>query len=176
MYERAMGEDFERLPAAVRRFHRLAGTRQLQGWVETDAPVSILAKLVALCLGSPLEARSGPMRFELDAQPASETWTRHFPAQRMTSRLALEGRQVVERLGPARMTFELRESGGRLEMRLRRFHFLGVPCPAWLMPRVVAEETGGDERLHFKVQAALPLVGVVAAYRGHLEIPDEAPP
>jgi hypothetical protein len=111
------------------------------------------------------------MRFELDAQPESETWTRHFPSQRMRSRLVLVDRQVVERLGPARMTFDLRESGGRLEMRLRRFHFLGVPCPAWLMPRVVAEETGDGERLQFNVQAALPLAGVVAGYRGHLEIP-----
>jgi hypothetical protein len=51
--------------------------------------------------------------------------------------------------------------------------FLGVPCPRWLMPRIVAEETGNEGRLHFRVAAALPLVGVVASYRGHLDLSAE---
>jgi hypothetical protein len=38
------------------------------------------------------------------------------------------------------------------------------------MPRVLARETG-DHDLHFHVEAAVPLLGIVASYRGHLALP-----
>lgn len=170
MYERAMGESFDRLPLAVRRFHKLVGMQELHGWVDTDAPSTLAARLLALCIGTPLRATSGPMRFELQAAPETETWTRHFPSQRMTSRMRLDARRVVEELGAARLTFDLCEAEGRLVMRLMGLHFMGVPCPRWLLPRIVAEETGQIDRLHFRVQASLPVIGTVASYRGHLTI------
>ena len=61
----------------------------------------------------------------------------------------------------ARLGFALRGSPEKLEMQLVRLHFLGVPCPRWLLPAIVAEETATTGRLHFRVQASLPLVGVV---------------
>lgn len=86
-----------------------------------------------------------------------------------------------ERLHPALQAFhrlagrhELRgwvQIEGRLLMRLERLRFLGIPCPRWLMPRVLAEETGDADRLLFKVEASLPWIGTVTRYRGHLVIP-----
>lgn len=170
MVERAMGASFARLPVAVRRFHRLSGRSVLHGWVETEAPASWLARMVALGLGTPRGASRGTLRFELDATPDGESWTRHFPTGTMSSRLRLEAGKLEERLGIARLTFALDAAPGALRMRLERLRVLGVPCPAWLMPDVVAEEDGDADRLRFRVVATLPWVGVVASYRGHLEL------
>jgi len=93
----------------------------------------------------------------------------------MTSRMRLDARQIIEQLGAARLTFDLCEADGRLEMRLKRLHFLGVPCPNWLLPQVIAEETGQGDRLHFRVQASLPVIGTVTSYRGHLAIGEKEP-
>ncbi|WP_369124981.1 DUF4166 domain-containing protein, partial [Enterobacter asburiae] len=49
------------------------------------------------------------------------------------------------------------------------------PCPAWLRPAVVAEETGDGDRFHFNVRASVPLLGVVAAYRGYLDLTTTEP-
>lgn len=175
MYERVMGNGFSRLASPVQRFHRLEGRHELHGWVTTEAPATLLAALLAKCLGTPTRAGSGPIRFELDAHTDREIWTRHFPHRTMTSSLRGEGPRIVERLGAARLSFHLTESGGNLTMRLRAMHFLGIPCPVWLMPLVVAEENGAEDKLHFKVGASLPLVGRVAGYSGHLEVPAEEP-
>jgi hypothetical protein len=88
----------------------------------------------------------------------------------MTSQLRLVGSSLVENLGAARLTFDLCESGGTLEMRLSGLRFLGVPCPGRLLPLIIAQESGHDRKLHFRVQASLPLIGVVASYRGHLTV------
>lgn len=171
LYERAMGDSYALLPAAVQRFHRLSGRVVLHGSVQTHAPASSLARVLAFCLGAPQRASSGPIRFELDASPVVERWTRCFPTQTMTSRLRLVAGSVEEQLGAARLTFQLLAADGRLEMALTRMRFLGVPCPRWLLPRITAEESGDDDRFHFRVCAALPWVGTVASYHGHLDIP-----
>ena len=173
LYQRVMGDRYAHLAPALRRFHRLAGRHVLHGTVETDPPASRLAALLARGLGSPLRATAGAIRFELDADPFVETWTRHFPARTMSSRLRLEGRRLVERLGAARLAFTLDEIDGRLLMRLESLRFLGIPCPAWLRPRLVAEETGAGDQLCFRIEAAVPGLGRVVGYRGHLVVPDE---
>jgi len=170
LYEQVLGADYARLPPAVRRFHRLTGRVVLQGHVETRAPATWLAGVLARGLGTPRQAGAGALRFEVDAGPDAETWTRHFPAQTMSSRLVLVAGRLVERLGPASLTFHLSADEDGLRMRLAGLRVLGIPCPRWLMPRVVAEETGVGDDLHFDVSATLPLVGRVASYRGHLEL------
>jgi Domain of unknown function (DUF4166) len=176
LYERVLGASYTHLPAAVQRFHRLTGHTVLHGWVETSAPGSALARLLACCLGTPRRASSGPLRFELEASAEAESWIRHFPTQTMSSRMRLVAGQIEEQLGAARLTFSLTVVDGTLKMGLVRMRFLGVPCPEWLMPTIVAEEVGTDDQLHFHIAAALPLVGVVASYRGHLDVsPKEKP-
>ncbi len=170
MVQKAMGPVFDQLPAAAQRFHRLNGRHTLHGWVETAAPDSWPAKFLAWCTGTPQAASRGAIRFELDARSDVETWTRHFPSQSMTSQMRLHAGHVVASLGAARLTFLLLLDGGHLEMRLQRMHFCGIPCPAWLRPRLIARESGVDDQLHFHVQAALPWVGVVALYKGHLNL------
>lgn len=172
MYELAMGAGYSLLASEVQQFHRLSGKHKLRGQVEVHAPKSPLAKLLALLLGTPLAPSEGAITFELDAQPLAETWTRHFPAKTMRSRLQLIDGQLVEKLGAARMIFELSERDGQLNMHLRRLYFLGIPCLSSLMPRVIAEETGRDGRLHFHVRAEVPGIGLVASYQGYLTLPE----
>ena len=173
MYETVMGPAFEALAQPVKTFHRTRGRRTLHGWVRTEAPASWPARLLALCLGTPLQPVSGAIRFELDAGPACETWVRHFPGKTMRSRMRLVQGELTERLGPALLHFQLLADDGRLVMRLRGLRFLGIPCPRWALPRIVAEEEGRDGRLYFRIGAALPLIGQVAGYTGYLAVDAE---
>ncbi|MFZ4285624.1 DUF4166 domain-containing protein [Variovorax sp. HJSM1_2] len=170
LVQQAMGPAFEQLPAAVQRFHRLNGQHTLHGWVETAAPASWIAKFLAWCTGTPQVASRGAIRFELDARPDVETWTRHFPGRSMSSQMRLQPGRVVEYLGAACLTSLLQRAQDHLALRLQRMHFCGIPCPAWLRPSLITRESGSHGQLHFEEQAALPWVGVVARYRGHLNL------
>jgi hypothetical protein len=114
-------------------------------------------------------------RYELTSDPAEETWTRYFPTQKMTSRMRLVAGHIEERLGSARLTFNLGATEERLSMQLAKMRFFGVPCPAWMMPRIVAEERGMDDKLHFHVTADLPVIGRVASYHGYLDVHTKEP-
>ena len=170
LYQRVMGESFSRLAPALQRFHNLRGHQMLQGRVRTEAPVGWAARLLARALGTPLQASAGAIRFELFAQASEERWVRHFPQQGMSSVMRLQQGRIVEQLGAARLEFELAEVSGTLQMRLQRMHFFGLPCPRWLQPRILAEERGDGDRLLFHIRAEVPGLGLVSAYRGHLEL------
>ena len=176
LYEQLMGAQFDRLPVAVQRFHRLSGRWSLEGWVDTEAPSSAAARWLARALGAPRHSTSGPIRFELDAQPHAEQWTRHFPSRTMISRLGRAGAFMEERLGASTLRFRLHATTIGLSMELHSLRFLGVPCPRWLLPTVVAQEHGDGDTFHFLVQATLPLIGVVASYQGHLVLQPERQP
>ena len=173
LFQQAMGDEFGKLDAALQRFHGLQGEHELQGRVQTGAPRTLAAKLLALALGTPRTASEGAIHFELQASPKAETWVRIFPSQLMRSTMQLHNGHLIERLGLARLCFALQAVDGRLLMRLQRLYFLGFPCPGWLAPRIVAEETGAGEHMQFHVEAAVPLIGVVASYRGYLLLPEE---
>lgn len=172
LHEVLLGADYARLAPALQRFHRLAGRVVLHGRVTTRAPMSPLARALGRALGTPGDAAEGPLVFELDAGPDAETWTRRFPTRTMRSCMRRAGGALEERLGPATCRFTLHATAeGGLAMTLTGLSFLGVPCPAWLRPRIVATETADGDRLYFDVSAALPLLGEVAGDRGYLEVP-----
>lgn len=133
MYETVMGESFGRLAPAIQRSHRLSGEHTLHGWVTTQAPASMAAKLLARLIGTPLKATTDPDR---------EVWTRNFPTTTMRSTLRFCGLQMEEHLDPSRLKFALLESSGTLVMGLDSLRFLGLPCPGWPLPKIVANESG----------------------------------
>ena len=94
----------------------------------------------------------------------------------MTSTLGVIDGKLVEHLGAARLSFTLAVEDGSLQMRLVGISFLGIPCPRWLMPRILAEESEQQGRFCFNVEAHVALVGRVVSYRGFLEPANEEAP
>ncbi|MDM0120034.1 DUF4166 domain-containing protein [Variovorax arabinosiphilus] len=175
LYATLMGAAFTELAPAVREFHSSAGRVAFDGWAETAEPQTRVARSIARLLGTPQRRGRHAIRFELDARPATETWTRYFPGRTMRSRMGGHGGDLVEQLGPLRLHFGLAAQEGALVMQLRRVRCFGVPCPRWLTPRVHAVETGIGRELHFDVRGGLPGIGTVAAYRGHLDLSTARP-
>jgi hypothetical protein len=174
LFRQAAGAAYERMHPAVRAFHDLQGSVELQGEVATEPPQGWMATVLAVLLGTPRRGDRGAIRFELRGDAEAQEWIRHFPARTMRSRLRAQGGRVVETLGPVRLVFAIREESGSLVMQLDALRCLGIPCPRWLLPVIHARETGSGSRLEFDVRATLPLVGQVAGYKGWLRIPETA--
>jgi hypothetical protein len=135
-----MGAAFSELSPAVHQFHSSAGRVAFDGWAETAAPQTRVARWIARRLGTPQQQGRHAIRFELDARPDAETWTRYFPGRTMRSRMGLRSGDLVEQLGPLRLHFSLTAQEGALVMQLRRVRCFGVSCPRWLMPHGWAAE------------------------------------
>lgn len=174
IYPRIMGDEFETLAPIVRRFHGVSGMHRYEGEVSIEGATSLLGRLVAWLGRLPSTAPAARFSFTIDATPAREIWTRYFPSRTMRSVLTADGDQLTERLGMFRLRFNLMSDNGHLRMQLLRITALGVPCPRWLFPKVVAEERGSDGRFHFDIRMHVPFAGQVVRYRGYLAMPARA--
>jgi len=83
-----------------------------------------------------------------------------------------EGRNeylLVERFGIASFAMALVVEGDRLILVPRRWSLLGLPMPRFFLPTGSSFETVQDGQFCFDVQIAIPLIGLIVAYKGRLD-------
>jgi hypothetical protein len=171
LYARVMGEDFARLPPAVRALHLVNGDLGASGMAEVVRGKGLIARLLCGLMGFPPSAAEVPVSVWMREEEGVETWRREFGAAAFSSRLSRRGTLLVERFGPLRFGFALRREPDGLSMHFARWWLGPVPMPRALMPRGIAREREADGRFHFDVPVALPLTGPVIHYRGWLKVP-----
>ena len=175
LYRRVLGESFGRLPTAIQAMHDVDVAKQARGETTVRRGHNPVARLIASILDLP---KAGQTSIEVTFTPdqGHETWSRRFGQTRFQSVQCLNRGpapdRLLERYGPLVVSFELQ--AGVSELRL-------IPHRAWLgaipLPRAVARGIVGTERVtidgnfEFDVRVALPLIGDVVQYRGHLGAP-----
>ena len=167
LYQRVMGERYQRLPTAVRAIHDVCGDAGASGEAVVSGSRSRLARLVALIMRFP---RPGvyPLHVAFAEQGGIECWTRFFGDQRFRSYLSEHRGLLIERFGPLRFRFDLHATSTGLDMRMKGWSVLGLPLPLALAPRSPAREWQEGERFRFDVPISLPVIGSIVRYSGWL--------
>lgn len=170
LYQQAMGPTFDLLAPELRVFHSMSGRIKLSGKCTVEGPGTKFGKLLGWMLSLPKTVGNTDMSFDLEASHAQETWTRYFPGRTMTSCFHVANGILIEQIGPVRLKFDLSAHDGTLTMRLQDITFLGIPCPKLMLPSVIAEEKALPDEVHFNIDVRLPIVGLIVAYRGFLNV------
>ncbi len=127
------------------------------------------ARVIASLLRFPAEGEVVPLALRITSRGRRETWRRVFDKTPMvTTQYDIEGRILVERLGPLALHFRLEVDAGALVFRLVDARFLGLSLPRFLRPRVSGREWGPD-RPRVAIRAEAPVFGLLLAYEGVLE-------
>ncbi|WP_428630851.1 DUF4166 domain-containing protein [Sphingopyxis sp.] len=173
LYRRILGQAFYALPPRVRELHARADDRRWSGHAEVRRGRGVLARIAAAIIGFPKAAAAVPVTVEFTQEKGGERWTRNFGGRRFSSlQSAGTGRNdylVVERFGAAAFAMAIVVEGDRLTLVPRRWSLLGIPMPGWLMPTGPSFETDVDGKFQFNVEIAMPLIGLIVAYKGVLE-------
>jgi len=171
LYQQLLGDDYGNLPPEQRHFHALLGRHCFHGQAEITCGRHPLTRLAAMIMGLPRRDARVPLRFELEAGPEGEIWTRHFGPQVMTSVLRARQGVLVERLGVMILQSRLYRDGDCLRMQVLRARLFGMlPLPLWTMPAVQADESAQHGRIHFTIRVAWSWLGLLVAYQGFLNV------
>ena len=177
-YQRVLGSAYARLPEPVRDLHAFETRATFAGRARVAGATNPIGRLVARLFGFPRPAEDVAIAVTLTREDGVETWIRSFAESTFQStQQEGSGRYaglIVERFGPTRFGMAVIVEDGRLGLILRRWDILGLPMPAWLMPKVTAGEHADDGHFHFLVDIALPLLGRVVRYEGWLLRTDPA--
>lgn len=168
LYERVLGPTFAAMPEAVRAMHGVLRDDGASGRGMVTRGKSLVARLVATLFGFPSDGEHA-LHVSFSERDGAETWTRDFSGNRFKSELSQDGEFLVERFGLLRFGFHLAADDKGLAMHLKRWWLWRLPLPFALAPRSLATEWEADGRFHFDVPIALPLIGLIAHYRGWLK-------
>lgn len=172
LYRRLLGAAWEALPAPIRAVHDVGAGLVAEGRARTEQGPSPPARLIAKLFGFAETAADAPARVRFTIEKGGERWTRALGGGRFSSWQGLgRGRSeglLVERFGPFAFGLAVVVGDGRLRLVLKRWTAFGMALPLWLAPRAEAHERVEEGRFRFEVTIRLPLVGLIAAYRGWL--------
>jgi len=167
LFGQILGAKFDALPEPIRSMHAVPFPKVSEGCCTVHRGRNRIARLIATLLRLPLERPEAPIQVHMHRHRGYEVWERKIANRSFASRLrGLDGRQVVEKIGPVAFRFDLVADAGKLSMVLRGTSIFGIALPKGLWPQIKAAETVVDESFHFDVSVALPLVGLVVAYQG----------
>ncbi|PSJ43665.1 saccharopine dehydrogenase [Sphingomonas deserti] len=169
-YARVMGTDFDALAPPVRAFHAVLGDTGAAGRAIVRRGRNPVARLIAALFRFP-PAGEHALHVTVRERNGEEIWTRDFGGRRFESMLKERGGLLVEHFGLLRFGFDLPlgDDGG-LKMVMRRWWLGPMRLPLAIAPKAPAREWAEDGRFCFDVAIALPLVGLVVAYEGWLEV------
>jgi len=179
LFAAALGEQFERLPAALRDLHSVVDLRIWKGTAEVARGRGVLSKLAGAIVGFPPSGRDVPVTVTMHRTAGRETWTRDFGGVKFRSTLSAAGPdgsgRIFERFGLLKFTMALAFENGHLRFPVVAGSCLGIPLPGFLLPlSETSEFVIADGRAGFDVSISMPVAGLIAHYRGTLSPADGA--
>jgi len=169
LFQRLLGDAFDELAPRVRALHTHPGTRRYRGGIEVERGRHPLARCAAWLTHLPPAGRA-PLEVEIVADADGECWTRRVGSHAMRSRLRAHGGLLREYLGPVRFEFRLHAVDGGVAWTVVGVRAFGLPLPARWFRGVDARGGETDGRYTFDVRASLPFAGLLAHYRGWLDV------
>jgi short subunit dehydrogenase-like uncharacterized protein len=174
LYARVMGPAFDELPPSLRAMHGVLADDGARGRAVVTRGRNPIARMIAGLVGFPAEGEHD-LHVAFAERGGIERWTRDFSGRRFTSRLFERGGRLNEQFGAIRFAFDLPSDSNGLSMVIRRWWLGPLPMPLALAPRAPAREWEEEDRFHFDVAIALPLIGPLVHYRGWLEAEPRPP-
>lgn len=168
LYRRVLGPRFAALPPQVQALHDLTSTAVWRGTADVERGTGLLSRLAGWITSLPAPGQGQPLTVTFATEGEAEVWTRRFGASTFRSVQFDRGGELRERAGPVTFRFEPRVAAGALSLHLRGLRVLGLPVPPFLQPDIATREWEVDGRYHFKVEAHLPLAGLLVRYAGTL--------
>jgi hypothetical protein len=164
LYQRVLGDRFDSLAPALRRFHSLPGRATGQGSFKVIRPPGLIGAL----LGLPPAGDDVPMRLVVTPVGGGELWERTLGGVPVVTRQWDHDGLLMERSGAITFGFRLDVVEGGLVFNRERVWAVGVPMPLWLAPSASGLATPTGCGWYVDVALGLPLFGPFLGYQGEV--------
>jgi len=176
LYEMLLGESWSKVATAVQRAHPRELPIERIGHFDITHGRGFLARFLARWSKFPQAGKAVPTRLRVERVGSYEIWHRKFGTFPLEStQLVPCAGVLVERFGNIEFRFKVQVRDGGIHFHQTRASiFVGrckLPLPAWLGPRVEAQEMPGEMEYQTRVRVTvrLPIVGLLVDYKGLME-------
>jgi hypothetical protein len=131
LFPSRLGLAFMQLDPQLQWVHSGA-SRDLSGTVTVERGTSIVAKLLGGLTSLPPPLEDAPITVRIDIAGDKERWIRTYAGSHVMSSTLYKagGVALVERVGPAALTFRVVGRDAGMDWQLEKVSMLGIPLPA----------------------------------------------
>lgn len=171
----AMGPSWSRLRPAIRALHGSVAPVRASGRFIVRRGHRLLSRILGALFSLPGAGRAVRARIAIEQEGGAVRFARGFGTGGFTTLQTAEGDDVRERHGIVEFTFRPRAVGGALVVEQTgaaiRIGPLRIPFPSFWYPRLkVRVREVGRATLHVAVRVGAPILGLVIAYHGEVEV------
>jgi hypothetical protein len=180
LYQAILGPKWVQLAPSVQRAHRAGLEVKSVGTFNVTHARGWLARWLASLIGLPPASRGIPTRLHVRRHEQFEQWDRTFGKFAFQTTQHRRGHILVERFGRLEFHFRLDVRGGGICYHqcgaAARIGSSWTPLPAWVCPRIAADEMPGEtaDQTRVHVTIRIPIIGALMDYQGQMRS-QEAP-
>ena len=167
-----LGAEFKDLPQPLQELHGGERATRWHGTASIRGPLNFAGRIVAALVGLPGHDCQTDASVDIEVTREGETWTRSLGGRTFRSHLSPgSGREaglMCERFGIVTVALEIVWKDGKLWFVPRRWRIGSLPLPRALLPKGDSFECVREGSFAFDVRVEMPLIGLVAAYKGTL--------
>lgn len=166
LYKRIVGGDYLKLPRKVQELHDYKNEVTYSGKCYVERGNNFLINMIANLLSIPKSGRNVDVKVNLVDKGNKEIWNRSFNDKAFKSTQWQEEKFLVERVKFAKLIFKINISKDMLELNLYKAYIFGIPQIGFLKPKIIAQETQIDNKIHFFAEVSLAFFGLLVRYEG----------
>jgi hypothetical protein len=143
LYQKFLGDDFDRMADNLKRFHGATTTVRVAGEFKVTRGTNLVTKAMANLANLPYSTDTGEAELIVSPSPNSEVWSRRIDDKKVISKQWLEGGYLVERFKVVEIYLDAKVEDGELIIFDVASTVMGISMPPFFTPKVWA--TGRDE-------------------------------
>ena len=171
-----LGDTFDALPEPLQELHRGERSSEWQGEASLRGAENLAGRIVAALFNLPAHDHQAVARVSIEVAADGETWVRSFSGKAFRSQLSLgTGREaglMCERFGVLTVAMEIKWKDDKLWFVPRRWRIGPLRLPNALLPKGDSFECTCENLFAFDVRFEVPIIGLIAAYKGTLQKQD----
>lgn len=174
-----LGESWSNVASAIRCAHPRELPIERIGHFDITHRRGFVPRILVRRSKLPPAGRAVPTRLRVERRGSCEIWRREFGSFPLESTQHVPRAGIlVERFGRIEFRFKVQARDGGIYFRQTRAAICVGRCmwplPAWLGPRVDAQEMPGDLEYQTRVRVTvrLPLIGLLINYQGEIDQPE----
>jgi hypothetical protein len=176
LYQKTLANSWNLLPEALKEMHAPAEDFEAKGEAQVQRGKGFLPAIVTTLFRFPKSVENIDVCVSFKTKGNKELWQRTFGNKSFSS-TQTDGSTtglISEQFGPFAFDLALVIKDKKLLFIVRDWYFFKLRMPRTLAPTGNSYEFSKDERFHFHVEIAHPLIGLIVRYSGWL-VPVRSP-
>lgn len=176
IFETIAGNNYEKLPALLKKLHDGNNTQTWKGTISVERSSNIIGYAIGTLIGLPERMHKQPFDMTFHKENNGQSaWTRKFHNKTMKSLTEVKNdgqdNLMLDTIWPFSIGLKVTVSDNKIDYSYKKSYLFGIEVPTTIKPDITSSEECHGDHITFNVLISIPVIGPISRYYGLLYPP-----